>query len=82
MYVTLSGISILVREEQLENGNIPVVEEDGEEERNRLLKLQYQQVNIIRKAKGLPELTEEQFLVFCRPNQITDESIVCLSRRI
>ena len=79
VYDTRTAMDMLA-ERADEDGNIPVVEEDGEEERLRLLKIQYQQINTIRKAKGLPELTEEQFWAICRPNQITDESVVCLSR--
>ena len=63
-----------------ENGNIVVVEEYGEQEQLRLLKMRFEQVNAIRKAKGMPELTESEFLAFCRPNQITDESVVRLTR--
>ena len=63
-----------------ENGNIVVVEEYGEQEQLRLLKLRFERVNTIRKAKGLPELTEAEFLAYCRPNQITDETFVQLAR--
>ena len=63
-----------------ESGLIPVVEEYGEEERLRLLKLRLKSFNTYRKKNGLPEITEEEFLALCRPNQITDESVVCLSR--
>ncbi len=63
-----------------ENGSVAVVEEYGEEEQKRLQKIRYERINHIRKSKGLPELTEEEFLALCRPNQITDESIVCLVR--
>ena len=63
-----------------EDGNIVVVEEYGEQEQLRLLKLRFERVNTIRKAKGLPELTEAEFLAYCRPNQITDEAVCMLSR--
>lgn len=63
-----------------ENGTVAVVEEYGEEEQKRLQKIRYERINHMRKSKGLPELTEEEFLAFCRPNQITDETVVCLSK--
>ena len=64
-----------------ENGTVAVVEEYGEEEQKRLQKIRYERINHMRKSKGLPELTEEQFLALCRPKQFTDETIVCLCKQ-
>ncbi len=63
------------------DGNIPVVEEYGEEEKLRLLRLRLARINTLRKEQNLPELTEEEFLANCRPKNITDESLVCLTRQ-
>ena len=62
------------------DGNIPVIDEQGEHEKIRLFKLRLVRINTIRKEKGLPELTAEEFLARCRPKEITDECVVRLSK--
>lgn len=69
----------LLKERADENGNIVVVEEYGKEEQDRLMKLRLKRINEQRKAKGLQEITEEQYLKLCRPKQITDESVALLT---
>ena len=61
-------------------GYVPVIDEQGEQEKIRLFKLRLARINTLRAEQGLPELTAEEFLARCRPREITDESVVCLSR--
>lgn len=70
----------MLKERADADGNIPVVEEYGEEEKLRLLRLRLARINTLRKEQNLPELTEEEFLANCRPKKVTDETIVCLSK--
>ena len=72
----------MLKERADADGNIPVVEEYGEEEKLRLLRLRLARINTMRKEQNLPELTEEEFLANCRPKKITDETVVCLKRQI
>ncbi len=67
-------------ETALPTGTVPVVEEYGEQEKQRLFKLRLQRINNIRKEQGLPEMTEDEFVALCRPKQITDESICLLQK--
>ena len=69
----------LLKERADADGNIPVVEEFGEE-KQRLFNIGLQRVNALRKEKGLPELTAEEYISRCRPKQITDECVVLMSR--
>ena len=70
----------MLKERADADGNIPVVEEYGEEEKLRLLRLRLARINLLRKEQNLPELTEEEFLDNCRPKKITDETVVLLQR--
>jgi hypothetical protein len=71
----------MLEERADEDGNIVVVDEgDIHDDWGEMLKLRIEQINRIRRLKGLPELTMEEYFANCRPNQITDESIVCLVR--
>ena len=70
----------MLKERADADGNIPVVEEYGEEEKLRLLRLRLARINLLRKEQNLPELTEEEFLDNCRPKKITDETVCLLSR--
>ena len=70
----------MLKERADADGNIPVIDEQGEQEKIRLFKLRLARINTLRAEQGLPELTAEEFLARCRPKEITDESIVCLSK--
>jgi len=56
------------------------VDEQGEEEKLRLLRLRLARINTLRKEQNLPELTEEEFLAYCRPKNITDECVALLNK--
>ena len=62
-------------------GYVPVIDEQGEQEKIRLFKLRLARINTLRAEQGLPELTAEEFLARCRPREITDESVVCLTKK-
>ena len=71
----------MLKERADADGNIPVIDEQGEQEKIRLFKLRLARINTLRAEQGLPELTAEEFLARCRPKKITDEAIVCLHRK-
>ena len=70
----------MLKERADANGNIPVIDEQGEQEKIRLFKLRLARINTLRAEQGLPELTAEEFLARCRPKEITDESVVILTK--
>lgn len=71
----------MLKEKADTDGNITVVEEYGEDEKCRLLQLRLARINILRKEQNLPELTEEEFVNCCRPKQITDETVVLMTKK-
>ena len=64
-----------------EDGNIVVVEEGSEEERARSLALRRERINTMRAHQGLPPISEEEYLAYCRRKDITDECVVQLCRK-
>ena len=64
-----------------EEGNIVVVEEGSEEERARSLALRRERINTMRAHQGLPPISEEEYLAYCRRKDITDECVVSLVRK-
>ena len=70
----------MLKERADADGNIPVIDEQGEQEKIRLFKLRLARINTLRAEQGLPELTAEEFLARCRPKEITDESVCTLVR--
>ena len=70
----------MLKERADANGNIPVIDEQGEQEKIRLFKLRLARINTLRAEQGLPGLTAEEFLARCRPKEITDESVVILTK--
>ena len=70
----------MLKERADADGNIPVIDEQGEQEKIRLFKLRLARINTLRAEQGLPELTAEEFLARCRPKEITDESVVILTK--
>ena len=72
----------MLKEKADADGNIPVIDEQGEQEKVRLFKLRLARINAMRKEQKLPELTAEEFLALCRPKQITDETVARLVRTV